>query len=254
MVRNKNEPQKGINSGITTNHDGSNGSSLKQTVNGKLSSSDTPSSTKSKEQKQNMFLKSGSFMKIGPKMSAKDLSVRVNHTPCSNNLAQPASTKLNTQMNGFDKDHFEKQVNCDSNCPTDNGTASILSTLQDSNHEINHPKNILTKVEPSNQILHASHLKSQAFIYKRMFCVYREGQNVLTRWSDGLYYLGKICKVNIVLYTNIVFYPSAKKPKGYCNEHVCLSVREVFSFFAVQAAFLHPTPPFLVCRLQIKSF
>ena len=62
------------------------------------------------------------------------------------------------------------------------------------------------------------------------------------------------CLAYLVAWWWLGFYPSAKKPKGYCNEHVRPSLREVFSFFAVQAAFLHLTSPFLVCRLQIKSF
>ena len=195
MVRNKNEPQKGLNSGSNNTNSNIPG---KQILNGKLSTSETSSPSKSKEQKQSVFFKSGSFMKIGPKMSAKDLSVRVNTTPYNKNTSAQSTSAppLTAQINGFDKDHFDNQVNGNINS-SDNENASGLSTLPHSSQE-SCIKEAIIKTEASNQNLHVSRWKSQAFIYKRMFGVYKEGQNVLTRWSDGLYYLGKICKVTTV--------------------------------------------------------
>lgn len=40
-----------------------------------------------------------------------------------------------------------------------------------------------------------SRMKAQPNVYRKMFGKYKDGDEVLARWSDGLYYLGVICEV-----------------------------------------------------------
>lgn len=42
---------------------------------------------------------------------------------------------------------------------------------------------------------HISRMKAQANIYRKMFGVFKPGEELLARWSDGLYYLGMILNV-----------------------------------------------------------
>lgn len=197
MVRNKNEPQKGLNRKVDVSSSFQGTSSMNS--NGVLSASQDISNS-SRDHKQGLLLNSGSYLKIGPKMSAKDL-ININNKLTSNGSSSSKNGVMpsSSQSNGFNKDNFDRQLN--GNGDTSNGLimdANSTSTIvQNGNNYTEFKTDIAansSKVLNQNQQL--SHWKNQAYIYKRMFGVYKEGQNVLTRWSDGLYYLGKICKVS----------------------------------------------------------
>ena len=207
MVRNKNEPQKGLNNKVdTTSTNGYQGksSSVKYERGTSLSEESTSDSivtcSINKDLNQGSFLNSGSFLKIGPKMSAKDLintnKVINGSSPSKNGIS--SSSGYMPQTNGFNRDYFERQVNCN----RDTGNKELINNHVSSILQMNNKKDAKEGTSvPSqglNQSQQVSRWKSQAYIYKRMFGVYKEGQNVLTRWSDGLYYLGKICKVCII--------------------------------------------------------
>lgn len=76
-----------------------------------------------------------------------------------------------------------------------NLTCNIISnqnTIKENNH----------KVEMNLQF---SKLKAQPSVYRKMFGVFKENQDVLARWSDGLYYFGTVKQVIIHFQITIKF-------------------------------------------------
>lgn len=85
-----------------------------------------------------------------------------------------------------------KLTNCNGHANDEHQQARSLS-----------PTSKATKPETSQQIdnifsrMHASATKTNT--YRKMFGRYKVGQELLARWSDGLYYIGVICDVSLVI-------------------------------------------------------
>ncbi|CAK8673872.1 unnamed protein product [Clavelina lepadiformis] len=77
---------------------------------------------------------------------------------------------------------------------------SLKLTYKAKNNEIRGPNvncNPVKSEETSDHgLFHISRMKAQPALYRKMFGIFKEGSDVLARWSDGLSYLGTVCKVS----------------------------------------------------------
>nr|CAB3264046.1 metal-response element-binding transcription factor 2 [Phallusia mammillata] len=135
---------------------------------------------------------SGSYTKFGATVNTKDLG---NFFKTSSG---PEIRKSRNDIQHLFQDHSIKHLKNKSLSPLKhtNGLSNNSCFSSPNTNKIKSPESSPLKDKTGQSYYHISRMKVQPALYRKMFGIFKEESDVLARWSDGLYYLGTVYKVD----------------------------------------------------------
>jgi len=177
---------------------------------------DSSSPQKTKFSTPLSVFRTGNYTKLGASINTKslDLSSKWKTSPrkklFNNNLIEANGFSPHKKLSKFQ-----------------NGGDLALSSHFLNHDDVNYSTSHKGGVDNCSHLI--SRMKAEPSVYRKMFGVFQNGNEVLARWSDGLYYLGFVTKVNIIkqLPTSVYLHACLSinrdilKCKWYVNYDIC---------------------------------